>query len=116
MYLGWKKDEPALQAGVNYLSGIGPSDSMYQNYYATQIMRHFGGEQWEKWNTTMRESLVKSQDTNGHAKGSWYFPKSPWGERAGRLYCTCMATMILEVYYRHMPIYGEEAAEEEFPL
>ena len=26
------------------------------------------------------------------------------------------STMILEVYYRHMPIYGKQAAEEEFPL
>jgi hypothetical protein len=116
MYLGWKKDEPALQAGVKYLGDIGPSNSMYQNYYATQVMRHFGGEEWEKWNTKMRDTLVNSQEKNGHAKGSWHFPKSPWGERAGRLYSTCMAAMILEVYYRHMPIYGEEAAEEEFPL
>jgi len=37
-------------------------------------------------------------------------------ERGGRLYCTSMATMILEVYYRHMPIYGKQAATEEFPL
>ena len=27
-----------------------------------------------------------------------------------------MATMILEVYYRHMPIYGKAAAKEDFPL
>jgi hypothetical protein len=37
-------------------------------------------------------------------------------ERGGRLYCTSMATMILEVYYRHMPIYGKQAATEDFPL
>jgi hypothetical protein len=116
MYLGWKKDEPALQRGVEYLAKIGPSASMYQNYYATQVMRHFGGEHWETWNSKMRDSLVKSQDKKGHAKGSWYFDDAPWADRGGRLYCTCMAAMILEVYYRHMPIYGEEAAEEEFPL
>jgi hypothetical protein len=27
-----------------------------------------------------------------------------------------MATMILEVYYRHMPIYGKQATTEDFPL
>jgi hypothetical protein len=37
-------------------------------------------------------------------------------EKGGRLYCTSMATMILEVYYRHMPIYGKQAATEDFPL
>lgn len=33
----------------------------------------------------------------------------------GRLYCTALATMILEVYYRHMPIYAKNAVEEDFP-
>ena len=37
-------------------------------------------------------------------------------DRGGRLYFTSCATMILEVYYRHMPIYGKAAAEEDFPL
>ena len=34
----------------------------------------------------------------------------------GRLYNTALATMILEVYYRHMPIYAQQAAEDDFPL
>jgi hypothetical protein len=37
-------------------------------------------------------------------------------ERGGRLYTTCMATMMLEVYYRHLPIYQKNAADEEFAL
>jgi hypothetical protein len=35
-------------------------------------------------------------------------------DAAGRLYCTSLATMILEVYYRHLPIYGQQSVEEEF--
>jgi hypothetical protein len=35
-------------------------------------------------------------------------------ERAGRIYCTSLATMILEVYYRHLPIYGQQSVDEEF--
>ena len=35
-------------------------------------------------------------------------------EAAGRLYCTSLATMILEVYYRHLPIYKNQSAGEEF--
>ena len=27
-----------------------------------------------------------------------------------------IATMILEVYYRHMPLYADAAAEDDFPL
>ena len=37
-------------------------------------------------------------------------------DRGGRLYSTSLSTMILEVYYRHMPLYGKQAAEDDFPL
>ncbi|MBM4090081.1 MAG: hypothetical protein FJ276_11775 [Planctomycetes bacterium] len=123
MYLGWKHDEPALQEGVKYLHALGPGpergdqQNMYYNYYATQVMRHYGGEYWDVWNGKLRDYLVKAQDvSDGHANGSWYFPRDPWVGRGGRLYCTSLATMILEVYYRHMPIYGKQAAEDDFPL
>ncbi|MAR12971.1 MAG: hypothetical protein CL681_23765, partial [Blastopirellula sp.] len=118
MYLGWKKDNGALHRGVEFLSQKGPSaNNMYYNYYATQVMRHFEGEMWDKWNTKMRDSLVNSQIKRGHEEGSWHMGRGDHGsERGGRLYCTSMATMILEVYYRHLPIYGKQAAEEDFPL
>jgi hypothetical protein len=117
MYLGWKKDNPALQRGVEYLSRMGPSPGgMYYNYYATQVMRHTGGEPWEKWNKVMRDQLVNSQAKQGHETGSWSMKGDHGAESGGRIYCTAMATMILEVYYRHMPIYGKQAAEEDFPL
>lgn len=124
MYLGWKRDNPALKRGVQYISGLGPSKgNMYYNYYATQVLRQYcgdpgteGHEMWEKWNTNIRDWLVKDQDKTGHQKGSWTMRGDHGSERGGRLYCTSMATMILEVYYRHMPIYGKQAATEEFPL
>ncbi len=117
MYLGWKKDEPALERGVQFLSAKGPSKSnMYFNYYATQVMRHYEGETWDKWNVQIRDWLVESQSKAGHATGSWHIPGDHGSERGGRVYCTSMATMILEVYYRHMPIYGKAAATEDFPL
>ncbi|MDA1053313.1 MAG: terpene cyclase/mutase family protein [Planctomycetota bacterium] len=118
MYLGWKKDEPALQRGAEFISNRGPSpNDMYFNYYATQIMHHFGDEYWQKWNNVMRDQLVNGQVTTGHMTGSWEVPGGGHANDAGgRLYVTSMATMILEVYYRHMPIYAKEAAEEDFPL
>ncbi len=117
MYLGWKKDNPPLQRGVERLSKMGPSKSnMYFNYYATQIMRHNGGDPWTKWNNVMRDQYVNTQAKNGPEKGSWFIPGDHGSERGGRIYCTSMATMVLEVYYRHMPIYGKAAAEDDFPL
>ena len=117
MYLGWKKDRGAMERGVEFLSNRGPSaGNMYYNYYATQVMRHYEGDMWKKWNTKLREDLVNSQSKEGHTRGSWHMKGDHGAERGGRLYCTSLATMILEVYYRHMPIYGKAAAEEEFPL
>ena len=118
MYLGWKHDNPSLQRGVAYLDKVGPSkNNMYFNYYATQIMRHNEGEPWKRWNARMRDWLVGLQSKDGVTAGSWYFKGGDHGtHRGGRLYCTSMAAMILEVYYRHMPIYRKQAAEEDFKL
>lgn len=113
MYLGWRRDNPGLTQGVDALSGMGPSHgNMYYNYYATQVLHHFGGEKWKQWNDVMRDSLVNSQSHAGHQAGSWYFGGGDMGAtKGGRLYCTAMAAMTLEVYYRHMPIYGEAVFE-----
>ena len=117
MYLGWKKDQASLKRGVEWVSNKGPSKGdMYYNYYATQVMRHWEGDEWKKWNGVMRDQLVNSQAKAGHEAGSWYMPGGDLGSReGGRLYCTSMATMVLEVYYRHLPIYRKKSTEEDFP-
>jgi hypothetical protein len=118
MYLGWKKDNPALERGVKWISDRGPSPgNMYYNYYATQVMHQWEGDLWTKWNNVMRDQLVKSQAQQGHEQGSWFFPSGDLGaSRGGRLYCTSMSVMVLEVYYRHLPIYRKQSTEEDFPL
>jgi hypothetical protein len=89
---------------------------MYYNYYATQVMRHWEGERWKKWNSVMRDQLVKAQAQKGHETGSWYIQGDHHGQRGGRLYSTAMCTMVLEVYYRHLPIYRKQSTEEDFKL
>jgi hypothetical protein len=117
MYLGWKRDNPVLQRGVHWLSKRGPSaGNMYYNYYATQVMRHWEGEEWKIWNQQMRDQLIRSQARQGHEEGSWFTGTADMGAvPGGRLYCTAMAAMILEVYYRHMPIYRLQSIEQDFP-
>ena len=117
MYLGWERTHPGLKTGVQRLSKSGPSkNDMYFNYYATQVMRHFEGDEWKQWNEKMREFLVNSQAKKGHETGSWYMGNNHSSISGGRLYCTSMATMILEVYYRHLPIYQKQATEDDFEL
>ena len=111
MYTGWRRDNPGLIQGVAHLNAWGPSkDSLYYDYYATQVLFHWAGPEWDTWNRKMREHLISTQEREGHPSGSWYF-ESQQSAAGGRLYNTAMATMILEVYYRFMPLYGEEAVD-----
>ncbi len=116
MYLGWKKDHPALNRGADRLAKAGPNNNLYYDYYATQVLHHMEGERWVSWNNRMRDLLVKSQAQAGHEKGSWFdgVNGGHGPEVGGRIYCTSLATMILEVYYRHLPIYGQQSVDEEF--
>ncbi|MCA8997749.1 MAG: terpene cyclase/mutase family protein [Planctomycetaceae bacterium] len=114
MYLGWGPEKEQLHKGVEYLSGIGPSpNNMYHNYYATQVLHHWGGELWEKWNRQMREQLLSTQDQSGHAAGSWA-PRDPHAGAGGRLYMTTLAILTLEVYYRHLPLYQRRSTNNDF--
>lgn len=111
MYLGWTRQDDRLIRGVRFLSREGPSHhDMYYNYYATQVLHHFGGPQWTEWNEEMRDFLVERQARQGHEAGSWFFPDEH-GSKGGRHYTTAVCAMILEVYYRYMPLYGEPAVE-----
>ncbi len=113
MYLGWPRTDSRLARGVAYLEKLGSSRTdMYFNYYATQVLHHYEGQGWDAWNTALRDRLVATQSHRGHEHGSWYF-HDEHGKSGGRLYTTAMCVMILEVYYRHMPLYGKRAVESD---
>ncbi len=112
MYLGWGPDHQGIVQGVQQMSAAGPSrNNMYYSYYATQVVHHYGGDEWERWNPQMRDSLVNSQSKDSHTAGSWFFGGGH-SEKGGRLYCTAMAAMTLEVYYRHMPLYQKGVLQQ----
>lgn len=110
IYLGWKRNHPALRAGVEGLLELAPPDrdepNIYYWYYATQTMHHYGGDVWNRWNEQMRDVLVETQEKRGHAAGSWS-PNGPLTAQGGRLYMTSLAICSLEVYYRHLPIFRQ---------
>lgn len=124
LYLDWKRDNPNMKKGADYLAqslpklvGDGNQNERdtYYWYYGTQVMLHMGGEYWEKWNGKLRPMLVETQQKRGAFAGSWN-PLTPvkdkWGEHAGRLYVTSMNLLSLEVKNRRLPIY-EDLVEEE---
>ncbi len=110
-YLGWKKDEPDLLAGAQYLMQNLPPESganlgaIYYFYYATQVLHHLEGPNFDLWNHRMREHLIRTQEKTGHKTGSWSPQGTDFGSRGGRMYSTSMALLTLQVYYRHLPMY-----------
>ena len=78
---------------------------MYYYYYATQVLHHLEGTEFDLWNHRMREHLIRTQQKSGHKAGSWNPDGADQGKRGGRMYATGMALLTLEVYYRHLPMY-----------
>ena len=114
-YIGWKRDHPPMVRGVSALIEDAPFDiadqDVYYWYYATQVLHHFGGSPWRRWNDVMKVELPKAQVKTGRESGSWAPQRDRWGKNSGRLYTTCLSLYCLEVYYRHMPIYDTAAAK-----
>jgi hypothetical protein len=108
-YIGWSRNHPPLRRGIDALLIDSPFDladrDVYYWYYATQVLHHYGGEPWKKWNLVMRDALPSIQIKQGRERGSWAPQADRWGSNSGRLYTTCMSLYCLEVYYRHMPLY-----------
>jgi hypothetical protein len=108
-YLGWKRNDPAMQKGVKYVLAHPLSydqQNVYYWYYATQMLHHMEGEAWDEWNSVMRQAIPTQQVKTGKEKGSWDPVNDEWGHHGGRLYVTCLSIYMLEVYYRHLPIYS----------
>lgn len=107
-YLGWSRDDERLQNGASYLLRH-PVDwekkNFYYWYYATQMLHHMEGEKWDDWNQVMRQTIPENQEQRGPEQGSWDPTLDPEGVHGGRLYATCMCLFMLEVYYRHLPLY-----------
>lgn len=109
MYLGWQPKHPELTAYVVTLQNGGPSASgdFLFDFFASSVMRECGGPAWKKWNTAMLDTLLAQQATAGHQAGSWYQSGREENGAGGRLFCTALAALALEVYYRNPPLYPQ---------
>ena len=109
-YLGWARSDPRLQGGADFLLEHLPTwepgeRNAYYWYYASQVCHHMEGRHWRRWNEVMRKILPANQVRQGRERGSWIPDGDRWGNAGGRLTITCLSIYMLEVYYRHLPIY-----------
>jgi hypothetical protein len=96
---GWSVGDKRLLAGNKKLVEIGPTKDLYFDYYATHSLHASEDPAAAGWRKAMREMLAKNQATEGDDRGSWYdgVQDGAGVPLAGRLYCTSLAAMILEV-------------------
>lgn len=120
-YLGWKQTDPRLLEGVAALNKdkvdyASRDRDVYYWYYATQACHHMenpivGGQRhfiWKEWNDVMKQEVPAHQIRKGPEEGSWDPQGDKFADNGGRLYVTCLSIYMLEVYYRHLPIYSAE--------
>lgn len=122
----WGPQNLRMIKGVeNHITRTPPSEShkdVYYYYYATQVMHHFGGQEWKRWNEGepdkkvlgMRDILVKTQIKTGKGEdaGAWSAQGDPYGRSGSRLMITSLSLLTLEVYYRHLPLYYRDSGEK----
>ncbi len=92
----------------------GGLQNLYYFYYATQVVRFYGGEEWKTWNEGplgtdgkrkggLSDWLLSLQDRTPTNRGSWAPEGGFLGTHCGRLGTTCMCLLTLQVYYRYAP-------------
>ncbi|MFH1745451.1 MAG: HEAT repeat domain-containing protein, partial [Planctomycetota bacterium] len=128
--LGWRLEGPKPRLQTAWLFHQPPSAARFHGrdstqlhnpyywYYGTVAMFQRGGQDWERWNSQLRDAILPLQnrektaeDRKRAAYGSWD-PYSQhwgkWGKMGGRVYTTAICVLTLEIYYRHTPAYLTE--------
>jgi hypothetical protein len=73
--------------------------NLYKHYYASQAMINAGGAAWNKYNKKTMDNLA----TNQNPDGSWPIPGNAKHSMSSEHYATCLAVLMMEVYYRFLP-------------
>ena len=72
--------------------------NLYMHYYAAQCMMNARGKAWKDYNDSAMVKLAAAQK----ADGSWPMPGGI-NHHMNPHYATCLATLMMEVYYRFLP-------------
>jgi hypothetical protein len=117
LHTGAAADDPRVVQAARVLAAIPPeygtatrkTRDSYLWYYASQVLVHTGGPEWERWYGRLVATLAATQESTGSQAGSWD-PLGPapdrWGIYGGRIYVTALHLLALEVPGRHLPTYS----------
>ena len=93
-------EDKALDLIISKAPNAFSSGHLYAWYYHSQAAFQAQGKHWRKYNDTYQEVIAKAQEKDG----SWPSATGhgPTGAE-GKVYSTCLCTLMLEVYYRYLP-------------
>ena len=88
------------------------SSNLYQHYYGVQAAMNRGGDVWTAYNRAFRDATLGAQASDGSFAPNGFpgpggLVNSNGGTINDKIYRQCLATLMLEVYYRFLPGTGE---------
>ena len=111
LFVTGDKDK-VVRGGIDFLMGKvkveykGKDADLYSWYYDTQACLMFGGSAWTRWHKMFQDEIADNQSPDGSwpttQGGVGDLQKHPDG--AGPYYRTTLCILMLEVFYRYMPI------------
>ncbi len=75
--------------------------NLYFWYYGTLAMFRAGGQDWRRWNSAMKDTLVPAQERDGSWRPISIYAEYAQDSDGDRTYTTAMNVLTLEVYYRY---------------
>jgi hypothetical protein len=104
--LEWMLAETEKSYPVKYQ---GEQPDLYAWYYHTRACMVFGGSAWTMWNKWFQGEITNAQSEDGSwppPGGKGVGPQS-LNTKTGAVYRTALCTLMLEVFYRHLPTLQE---------
>lgn len=117
LHTGAAADDPRVVQAARVLAALPPeygtatrkTRDSYLWYYASQVLVHTGGPEWQAWYGRLVDTLAATQESAGPKAGSWDpLGEAPdrWGIYGGRIYVTALHLLALEVPDRRLPTYS----------
>ena len=79
-------------------------DAFRDWYGAGQKLRKKRPGEDRLFDTKFLDELDATDGVGGGASGTWD-PKDNWEKSGGRIYSTSLRLLMLEIYFRHLPLY-----------
>lgn len=81
--------------------------NLYMHYYCVQAAMNRGGDVWTSYNKAFRDAVLSGQNADGSFRKNDVGYVSGMSNKSESIYRQCLATLMLETYYRFLPGTGE---------